>query len=45
VKDENGKVVINERFLSEVAAINAFLDGLHGAEAKVVMEATGFCLD
>ena len=42
VKDENGKVIVNERFLSDVVAINAFLDRLHGAEAKVVMEATGF---
>jgi transposase len=42
VKDENGKVIVNERFLSEAVAINAFLDRLHGAEAKVVMEATGF---
>jgi predicted NBD/HSP70 family sugar kinase len=28
VKDENGKVIVSERFLSEVAAKNAFLDRL-----------------
>jgi len=42
VKDENGKVIVNERFLSEVVAMNAFLDRLGSIEAKVVMEATGF---
>jgi len=42
VKDENGKVLVNERFPSDVVSINAFLDRLGGAEAKVVMEATGF---
>jgi len=42
VKDENGRAIVNERFLSDVRAINAFLDRLGGAEAKVVMEATGF---
>jgi transposase len=42
VKDENGKVIVNERFLSDVVAIDAFLDRLGAAEAKVVMEATGF---
>ncbi len=42
VMDEKRKVIINERFLSEVVAINAFLDRLGSVEAKVVMEATGF---
>ena len=44
VKDENGKVIVNERFLSDVVAIDAFLDrlGFAVAEAKIVMEATGF---
>jgi hypothetical protein len=42
VKDENGKVIVNERFPSDVVAIKAFLDRLGGAEAKIVMEATGF---
>ena len=42
VMDENGKVIVNERFLSDVRAINSFLDRLGGTEAKIVMEATGF---
>ena len=42
VMDKNGKVIVNERFLSDVRAINSFLDRLGGAEAEVVMEATGF---
>lgn len=42
MKDEKGNVIVNERFLSDVVAINAFLDRLGGAEAKIVMEATGF---
>ena len=42
VKDENGKILLSERFLSDVVAINAFLDRLGSAEARIVMEATGF---
>ena len=42
VKDETGRVIVNERFLSRVEEINAFLDRLGEAEARVVMEATGF---
>ena len=44
VKDESGKVIVNERFLSDVVAIDAFLDrlGIAVAEARIVMEATGF---
>ena len=42
VKDETGKVIVNERFLSEIKAIDGFLDRLGAVEAKVVMEATGF---
>lgn len=42
VKDESGKVLVNERFPSETREINAFLDRLGAAEARVVMEATGF---
>ncbi len=44
VKDENGKNIVNERFLCDVKAINAFLDRLGSAEARVVMAATGFYL-
>jgi len=40
--DENGKVIGNERFLSDVRGINAFLDRLGGTKARIVMEATGF---
>lgn len=42
VMNEKGKIIVNERFLSEIVAINAFLDRLGFVEAKVVMEATGF---
>jgi predicted NBD/HSP70 family sugar kinase len=42
VKDESGKVLVNERFPSETREINAFLDRLGAVEARVVMEATGF---
>ena len=33
-KGENGKVIVNERFLPDVASINAFLDRLGGAEVR-----------
>ena len=42
VKDEAGLIIVNERFLSNIEAINAFIDRLGAVEAKVVMEATGF---
>jgi len=42
VMNEKGKIIVNERFPSEIVAINAFLDRLGSVEAKVVMEATGF---
>jgi len=42
VKNENGKVISSARFLSDVDHIGAFLDRLGKAEAKIVMEATGF---
>lgn len=42
VKDEQGKTITNERFLSDAGAINAFLNRLGDVRAKVVMEATGF---
>ena len=40
MKDETGRVIVNERFLSDVKAIDAFLDRLGTVEAKVMMEAT-----
>jgi transposase len=42
VMDEKGKVAVNERFSSDVVSIGAFFDRLGTAEARVVMEATGF---
>jgi transposase len=42
VKDETGQIIVNEWFLSNIEAINAFIDRLGTNEAKVVMEATGF---
>ena len=42
VNGETGRVIINERFPSNVGAINAFLDNLGTSERKVVIEATGF---
>jgi len=42
VKNENGKIISSARFLSDVDHISAFLDRLGTAEAKIVMEATGF---
>jgi len=42
VKDEKGNIVSNDRSLSDLSAINCFLDRLGEAEVKVVMEATGF---
>ena len=42
VMDERGKVIVNERFSSDIVAMNGFLDRLGTAEARVVMEATGF---
>jgi len=42
VKDETGRVIVNERFLSDIRSIDSFFDRLGEAEVKVVMEATGF---
>lgn len=42
MKDETGRVIVNERFLSRVEEIDSFFDRLGEAEAKVVIEAIGF---
>jgi transposase len=42
VMDGKGKVAVNERFSSELVSVGAFFDRLGTAEARVVMEATGF---
>jgi transposase len=42
VKNERGKIVSEASFRSDIPHINSFLDRLGTAEAKMVMEATGF---